>query len=161
MALNKLKKWIGSMLFSAFMNEYNDNVDATNAAIDLAESHIAESATDDVHGLRDRVIEGNGNGYMKIGNGIVVMWGQVSVARITSAGDYSIQWSYPVPLKDKPQLVLSTIQSANVTSATAFDRVIVNNQSTTNNSATAVLSTNRDTSYGFYVNFFAIGRWKN
>ena len=44
MALNKLKKWIGSMLFSAFMNEYNENVDATNAAIDLVESHMADNA---------------------------------------------------------------------------------------------------------------------
>lgn len=140
-----LKKWIGSMLFSAFMNEYNENMEAI------------EDKFGDVEG---RVIEGDGNGYMKIGNGIVVMWGQVLVDQITSAKDVSIQWSYPVALKDKPQLVLSTIQSANVTSATAFDRVIVNNQQTTKNEAEVILSTNRDTSYGFYVNFFAIGRWK-
>jgi len=44
MALNKLKKWIGTQLWSTFMTEYNDNVDATNAAIDLVESHMAESA---------------------------------------------------------------------------------------------------------------------
>lgn len=48
-----LKKWIGSMLFSSFMNEYNENMEAiedkfgevegdiagVNAAIDLVESH--------------------------------------------------------------------------------------------------------------------------
>jgi len=161
MALNKLKKWIGTQAMTAFFDQLNDNVDATNAAIDLAEDHMAESAQDDVHGLRARVIEGNGDGYMMIGNGIVVMWGQVHVDKITSAGDYTIQWDYPVPLIDKPQLILSTIQSANNTSASSFDRVIVNNQSTTNNIAAAVLSTNGNTSYGFRVNFFAIGRWKD
>ena len=41
MALNKLKKWIGTQLWSTFMTEYNENVDATNAAIDLAEQNTA------------------------------------------------------------------------------------------------------------------------
>lgn len=45
MALNKLKKWVGTQLWSTFMTEYNDNVDATNAAIDLVESHLADYAS--------------------------------------------------------------------------------------------------------------------
>lgn len=51
MALNKLKKWVGTQLWSTYMTEYNDNVDATNAAIDLAETHMAENVSDNVHGL--------------------------------------------------------------------------------------------------------------
>ncbi len=52
MALDKLKKWIGTQAMTAFFDQLNDNVDATNAVIDLAEqnaatvaSHLAESAT--------------------------------------------------------------------------------------------------------------------
>ena len=41
MALNQLKKWVGTQLWSTFMTEYNENVDATNAAIDLAEQNAA------------------------------------------------------------------------------------------------------------------------
>lgn len=51
MALNKLKKWIGTQAMTAFFDQLNDNVDATNAAIDAVESHSAESVSDDVHGL--------------------------------------------------------------------------------------------------------------
>ena len=39
MALNKLKKWIGTQAMTAFFDQLNDNVDATNAAIDLAEQN--------------------------------------------------------------------------------------------------------------------------
>ena len=42
MALNKLKKWIGTQAMTAFFDQLNDNVDATNAAIDLVESHLAD-----------------------------------------------------------------------------------------------------------------------
>ena len=153
MALEKLKKWIGTQAMTAFFDQLNDNVDATNAAIDevelvAAKKHIYESGSNE-----------NGR-YIKIDDGIVVMWGQVAVPLITSAGDYAIQWDHPVPLIDKPQLILSTIQSANSTSANSFDRVIINNQETTNQITKAILSTNKSTSYGFLVNFFAIGRWK-
>lgn len=41
MALNKLKKWIGTQAMTAFFDQLNDNVDATNAAIDLAEQNLA------------------------------------------------------------------------------------------------------------------------
>lgn len=41
MALNKLKKWIGTQAMTAFFDQLNDNVDATNAAIDDYESLIA------------------------------------------------------------------------------------------------------------------------
>ena len=41
MALNKLKKWIGTQAMTAFFDQLNDNVDATNAAIDLAEQNEA------------------------------------------------------------------------------------------------------------------------
>ena len=34
MALNKLKKWIGTQAMTAFFDQLNENVDATNAAID-------------------------------------------------------------------------------------------------------------------------------
>ena len=44
MALNKLKKWIGTQAMTAFFDQLNDNVDATN-------DHMAESVSDDVHGL--------------------------------------------------------------------------------------------------------------
>lgn len=42
MALNKLKKWIGTQAMTAFFDQLNDNVDATNAAIDLAEQNAAD-----------------------------------------------------------------------------------------------------------------------
>ena len=41
MALNKLKKWIGTQAMTAFFDQLNYNVDATNAAIDLAEQTAA------------------------------------------------------------------------------------------------------------------------
>ena len=45
MALNKLKKWIGTQAMTAFFDQLNDNVDATNAAIDLAETDSATIAS--------------------------------------------------------------------------------------------------------------------
>ena len=45
MALNKLKKWIGTQAMTAFFDQLNDNVDATNAAIDLAETNSATVAS--------------------------------------------------------------------------------------------------------------------
>lgn len=45
MALNKLKKWIGTQAMTAFFDRLNDNVDATNAAIDLAETNSATVAS--------------------------------------------------------------------------------------------------------------------
>ena len=42
MALNKLTKWIGTQAMTAFFDQLNDNVDATNAAIDLAETNSAD-----------------------------------------------------------------------------------------------------------------------
>lgn len=39
MALNKLKKWIGTQAMTAFFDQLNDNVDATNAAIDAVETN--------------------------------------------------------------------------------------------------------------------------
>lgn len=47
MALNKLKKWIGSQLFESFLEEYNENVDATNAAIDAVEQNAADISSVD------------------------------------------------------------------------------------------------------------------
>lgn len=44
MAFNQLKKWVGTQLWSTFMTEYNENVDATNAAIDVVESAVAHMA---------------------------------------------------------------------------------------------------------------------
>ena len=145
----------------ALTHKIEDDLAARNRNWDKIDTHLAESATDDVHGLRDRVIEGNGDGYMMFGNGIVVMWGQVVVDRISSAQNVSIQWNYPIPLIDKPQTILATIQAGNVTSAATFDRIVIDNQATTNNVASALLSTNSNTMYTFRVNFFAIGRWKD
>ena len=45
MALNKLKKWIGTQAMTAFFDQLNDNVDATNAAIDLAETNSTTVAS--------------------------------------------------------------------------------------------------------------------
>ena len=45
MALEKLKKWIGTQAMTAFFDQLNDNVDATNAAIDLAEQNAATIAS--------------------------------------------------------------------------------------------------------------------
>ena len=45
MALNKLKKWIGTQAMTAFFDQLNDNVNATNAAIDLAETNSATVAS--------------------------------------------------------------------------------------------------------------------
>jgi len=45
MALNKLKKWIGTQAMTAFFDQLNDNVDATNAAIDLAEQNSTTVAS--------------------------------------------------------------------------------------------------------------------
>ena len=41
MALNKLKKWVGTQAMTAFFDQLNENVDATNAAIDLVETNIS------------------------------------------------------------------------------------------------------------------------
>jgi len=48
MALNKLKKWIGTQAMTAFFDQLNDNVDATNAAIDLAEQNSANLSLVDI-----------------------------------------------------------------------------------------------------------------
>ena len=45
MALNKLKKWLGTQAMTAFFDQLNDNVDATNAAIDVAETNSANIAS--------------------------------------------------------------------------------------------------------------------
>lgn len=42
MALNKLKKWIGTQAMTAFFDQLNDNVDATNAAIDAVETNATD-----------------------------------------------------------------------------------------------------------------------
>ncbi len=42
MALDKLKKWVGTQAMTAFFDQLNDNVDATNAAIDAVEQNVAK-----------------------------------------------------------------------------------------------------------------------
>lgn len=55
MALNKLKKWIGTQAMTAFFDQLNDNVDATNAVIDLAEQNAADLSMVDISSDFDSV----------------------------------------------------------------------------------------------------------
>lgn len=118
MALNKLTKWIGTQAMTAFFDQLNDNVDATNAAIDLAEQNAAnynapqaapyESGDNrwrDIYGVGFYYAGTSNVGYpsttgilihFRISSATTVTWqmfigngGQIWTRRVTAAANFS------------------------------------------------------------------------
>ena len=94
MALNKLKKWIGTQAMTAFFDQLNDNVDATN-------DHMEESASDDVHGLANAVIVESGSNargsYIKWGDGTMICTNHSFTLYYVQSNTLQSTWTYPVP----------------------------------------------------------------
>ncbi len=110
MALNKLKKWIGTQAMTAFFDQLNDNVDATNAAIDLAES-IAEYGS-------------NANGeYWKFPSGLLIctqVLTATSTENETFGSLYFIRygpWTYPHAFATPPHSSTSAVSTAQITAS--------------------------------------------
>ena len=86
MALNKLKKWIGTQAMSAFFDQLNDNVDAANAAIDFAEQTAAGNfrtldRTDDPMSIADSMSSGEIQFFMTNTDSIEGEYGWGIIAR--------------------------------------------------------------------------------
>ena len=76
-----LKKWIGSMLFSAFMNEYNENMEAIEDKFGEVEGDIA-AAIDavDWEDYADLTLLNGWTGtlrYRKNGMGLLWIYGEI------------------------------------------------------------------------------------
>ena len=105
MALNKLKKWVGTQAMTAFFDQLNDNVDATNAAIDVVETLL-------VGGETDAATRQNGwTGvirYKKNDLGRVSVWGRTTAGTVangtiiaTLPAGYRPEFSVAVPVYDR------------------------------------------------------------
>lgn len=104
MALNKLQKWIGTQAMTAFFDQLNDNVDATNAAIDLLEYPKSGSNT-------------NGN-WIQYADGTMECYLVKAVENFTlsfsyGAGDLGFNyydWTYPKPFMSVPHVAVGRAQ---------------------------------------------------
>ena len=112
MALNKLKKWIGTQAMAAFFDQLNDNVDATNAAIDLAEQNSANISSVLAGGETDAATRQNGwTGvirYKKNDLGRVSVWGRTTAGTVangtiiaTLPAGYRPEFTVAVPVYDR------------------------------------------------------------
>ena len=151
MALNKLKKWIGTQAMTAFFDQLNDNVDATNAAIDAVESvasqkHITESGSNTY------------GSYIKFDDGTMICSGTVDV-------DLSI-WTFSAGRKQYPQPFVGGVAisyARYITTVGSPDAMKALGSLVPSSSETEVIFGVGEPVSGqtiFIVQYVAIGSWK-
>ena len=152
----------------------NQNWDELETHLEDYETHKAESASDDVHGLANKVIVESGSNedgeYIRFGDGTQICWQTFYAGTRTYAGDgtyanpyrsNTVNWTFPKPFISPPTLSLtgqiaSSSASARANSCGSSSDItgsrVVNIQ--------CVMLSSNSTDADVFIYALAIGRWK-
>ena len=165
MALEKLKKWIGTQAMTAFFDQLNDNVDATNEAIDLFEPHLAESA---FKHITESGSNENGS-YIKFDDGTMICVGKKSLGEIAYTGGATwanprktgeFGYTFPSIFASIPEVNIYVSHAA-LPSDSSLRGVVVSSGQVTLNGVSSIQALGIGLVSGVVVaTLQAIGRWK-
>lgn len=106
--------------------------------------------------IADKINIISGTNYIKMPDGTLICWGKVTFPA-SSVGTQQVEVNFPVSFIEAPRVVTSWRDSAAVPNF--MGEVWTQNQSTT--ASKLILNAQRkSTSYNWYADYIAIGRWK-